>query len=89
MTYLIEWATHNHPLSIKKFLEKDHHRHSSIKVLGSWHVVGENKGFLLVETEFPAALHHAIIEWSNCLHMKVMQVMDDSIALGALEDFSE
>jgi hypothetical protein len=90
MTYLISWKTKNHAASSAKFLKQGLslpnriNGPAEIKLLASWHVVGEGRGFVVIESADPKAVHKLSASWADMLDCSVSQVISDTDAKLAL-----
>ena len=84
MTYLISWKTKNHAASVAKFAKQGLALPEGIKLLSSWHVVGEGRGFVTVESADPKAVHKLSASWAEVLDCSVSHVISDTDAKLAL-----
>ena len=85
MTYLISWTSKDPVNSAKEFSKSGHGlTDPDIKVLHSWHVVGDPSGGLLVETDKPELIHQAVVKWHPLLDVAVQTVISDEAATRAL-----
>jgi hypothetical protein len=84
MTYLISWKTKNHAASAAKFAKHGLSLPAGIKLLASWHVVGEGRGFVVIESPDPKAVHKLSASWADMLDCSVSQVISDTDAKLAL-----
>ena len=48
-----------------------------IKMLGRWHVLGNNNGFVLIETDNPVALTKYVVHWADLSDTSVVPVIED------------
>jgi hypothetical protein len=89
-TYLISWKTKNHAASAAKFVKQGHalpnriNGPADIKILASWHVVGEGRGVVIIESADPKAVHKLSASWADMLDCSVSQVISDTDAKTAL-----
>jgi len=88
--YHIKWKTKDHQKSIAKF-QKDKHAlptagpQAGLTILGSWHAVGQNFGFTVIQTDDPKLLHALTLSWASVLDCEVTQVLSDHEAVLAFE----
>lgn len=78
MQFLITWSTSSHPESIAKFQE--HEMPAGIKLVGSWHALGQPAGWMVVETTDLATLQAAVIGWHNVVQANITTVLSDEDA---------
>jgi len=92
MTYVITWTTQDHKATIKQF--KEHGSAATmasalgggpgLKVLQSYHRVGEPSGFLVVEAE-PGAVHTLAMQLGESMTLDIAEVLTDTQAKAAME----
>jgi hypothetical protein len=86
MTYLIHWITKNPAESIAMFQKSGHDLPKGVAIVGSWHVVGEGKGVVVVTCDDPKLIHAVSASWSKAVDITVSQVITDEEAKAALKD---
>jgi Domain of unknown function (DUF3303) len=81
--YLLTWSSKNPQESIARFLKHGHALPHGLKVLTSVHVVGQPKGYVLIEG--PAdQVQQVILQWSDTVNCVVETVLTDEQAKAAL-----
>ena len=85
MKYMLCWSIppENYNAAVDAFLEEGAPMPEGLTSLGRWHAPGSTKGWLLCETENPAALAHHVGQWAHLLAIEVHPILDDATAGGA------
>jgi ABC-type transporter Mla subunit MlaD len=92
MNYLINWATKDVQKSIGHFKQHTGSIQNLVAAIGatgitvkqSWHVLGQNRGVLIVAADNLAVLHTAAVKLGEVFNVDIQQVLTDKEALAAL-----
>jgi hypothetical protein len=78
MTYQIKnesWET-----AVSRFVETQAPAPDGVKLLGRWHAAAGRNGFLLLESDDPAAIYQFAAEWHDVCDLTVTPVVEDEAA---------
>ena len=80
MKFMTTWAfpPQNIPEGAARFLAGQAVPPPGITLLGRWHSTDCSGGFVLVETDDPAALYADAVKWADLLHLKTVPVIEDA-----------
>ena len=92
MTYLVNWQAKDHTKTIPVFQKAESTQvlvealgATGISVLQSWHILGANRGLLIVQVTNPLALHTATVKLGTMFDVAITQVLSDTEAKMALK----
>jgi hypothetical protein len=87
MKYMISFPleTANFKARAARFLETGGQPPSGVTMLGRWHGLGGNRGFLLAETDDPKGIYKWVTQWADLISFEVTPVIDDEDAAGILQ----
>jgi hypothetical protein len=68
----------------ERFLSGQASPEPGVTLLGRWHSVDLSGGFVLYETDDPAALYAGSLKWSDLLDIQTTLVVEDATAGAAL-----
>ena len=92
MTFLVNWQAKDHTKTIPAFTKSESTQAlvealgaTGITVLQSWHVLGANRGLLIVQVTSPLVLHTATVKLGTMFDVAVTQVLSDAEAKAALK----
>jgi hypothetical protein len=79
MKFMSAWtiSPENRDKAIARFKESGGKPPQGVKMLGRWHSVGGNAGFVLGETDDPVAMHRWVNDWSDLMSFTTVAVIDD------------
>jgi hypothetical protein len=64
----------------EKFLAGAGAPEAGVTLLGRWHNVDCSGGYVLYETDNPAALHRGALKWADLLEISITPVIEDAEA---------
>ena len=70
----------NYYAALDAFLEGGAPIPDGLTSLGRWHAPGSTRGWLLCETEDPAAVSRHVAQWAGLLNIEAFSVTDDAVA---------
>ena len=90
--YLINWTAKDHKKTIGHFEEHAGSLQTLVATLGaagitikqSWHMLGQNRGMLIVSVDSPIAIHTAAVKLADVVGLEIVPVLKDKEALAAL-----
>ncbi|HSG30275.1 MAG TPA: DUF3303 family protein [Thermodesulfobacteriota bacterium] len=85
MKYIVTWniKPENYKEAVEIFLQNGAQAPDGVTILGRWHALGSNHGWVLVEGDETGIATH-IAEWSNLLELSITPVFDDEQAAASL-----
>jgi hypothetical protein len=87
LTYEVPYDTRDE--AIKRFRKTQGAAPSGITLLGRWHRADVSAGYVLVETNDPAAIADFALEWSDVLRLTATPVIEDMQLAAAFETLSK
>lgn len=84
-----EYTPDRRGVAIERFRQTQGVPPEGVSLLGRWHRVAGNAGFLLVESEEGQAVADLILGWSDILSFDVMPVVDDDELAELLEEMGD
>jgi hypothetical protein len=81
MKFMVTWSfpTGNLPEAAQRFLAGVAAPEPGVTLLGRWHNVDMSGGFVLYETNDPAALYAGAAKWADILEFSTVPVIEDTV----------
>ena len=82
MLYMITFplTTRDYQERVSRFLESGAPPPDGITLRGRWFALGHDRGFMVVETDDPAAIFRWTSSWASLVDFEVHPVIDDATA---------
>ena len=86
MKFMSTWTFQGGALSeaAARFLAGEAAPEPGTTILGRWHNIDLSGGFLLFETNDPAAMYRGALKWADVLELNTVPVVEDADAGAAL-----
>jgi hypothetical protein len=70
---------------VRRFLETGGLPPDGVKMLGRWHSIALNQGFVLAETNDPGKIYEWVSKWADLIDLEVYPVIEDEQASAILK----